>query len=590
MLSFAEGCYNYDRFEECISECDKIKWHPQASLLKAKAYFQIYRSEQRRIKTAEMQPKEFHQKHAACYKKAKVAIALLGTLLDSGHIDENHECSKLLDLAMIDYLQTTNNLRDCGRCLLCRKRAKLKRSHMWPKSLLDAFVSSELPKTHKVYLVSWKKQALLQSPKEVTFWMLCSDCESLLSGYGESQFMPGFFRKIYDTKRPEQSKNQQSIPYKEWLYQFCIGLVFRGLVQRNMDGFTNEEQIYSLLVDCRRCLLNLTALDKVADTYKPDVAILINPVELRSVDHGVAHKVLQKAALFAVEEFELGSGALSPGPEAQFFLAHFGIISLLVPFKQKAALSPYFIDPSGGTFLVPDDTVRDVPLGLWNFFEHLAQDFEKNWLQRPAKLVQSMEHHTQQTTDLAPEAQDLEVVEQTHEFVDAMGVDLKMLHLAPSKLVGNPKIVNFLPKQFTIHRMANQAGFVAVPEGHRILLHATFKFDLKSKVSEDTFFLAVRRHGKHGRNDEDDGFPYDSPYILYLRYEENLQIQVGFFISTDSLSAGNFLPDDEPKHAISSMAAINEIRGLMPRLLPHIVNEKGFPTFQSLLKRIKVQR
>ena len=159
LLFFAEGCYNYDRFEECISECDKIKWHPQASLLKAKAYFQIYRSEQRRIKTAVMQPKEFHQKHAACYKKAKVAIALLGNLLDSCHIDENHECSKLLDLAMIDYLQATNNLRDCGRCLLCRKRAKLKRSHMWPKSLLDAFVSSELPKTRKVYLVSWKKQA-----------------------------------------------------------------------------------------------------------------------------------------------------------------------------------------------------------------------------------------------------------------------------------------------------------------------------------------------------------------------------------------------------------------------------------------------
>ena len=534
-----------------------------------------------------MQPKEFHQKHAACYNKARVVITLFGNLLDGGHIDENHECSKLLDLAMIDYLQGTNNLRDCGRCLLCRKRAKLKRSHMWPKSLLDAFVSCDLPKTRKVYVVSWKKQGLLHSPKEVTFWMLCSDCESLLSGYGESQFMPEFFRKIYDPKHPEQSKKQQSIPYKEWLYQFCIGLVFRGLVQRNMDGFTNEEQIYSLLVNCRRCLLNLTAVDKVADVKRPDVAIIINPVEPQSVDHGFAHRVLHMAAIFAVEEFELGSGCLSPGPEAQFFLAHFGIISLLVPFKERRALSPYFIHPAGGTFLVPDDTARKIPLGLWYFFEHLAQDYEKYWLQRPAKLVHSMQHHTQQSTELSPEAKDLELV-RTQEFVDAVGADLKALQLAPSKLVSHPKIINFLPKQFAIHRMANQAGFVTVPEGHRILLHATFKFDLKSKVSEDTFFLAVRRCGKDGY--KDNGFSYNNPYILYLRYEENLQIQVGFFISTDSLSAGDFLPDDEPKHAISSVAAINEIRGLMPRLLPHIVNEKGFPTFQSLLKRIEVQR
>ena len=59
---------------------------------------------------------------------------MLGEVLDDGCLDD--EGSKLLDLSMIEYVKGTTSLKPCRRYLLCHQKASLKKSHLWPESLL----------------------------------------------------------------------------------------------------------------------------------------------------------------------------------------------------------------------------------------------------------------------------------------------------------------------------------------------------------------------------------------------------------------------------------------------------------------------
>ena len=108
----------------------------EANLLKGKSLYFVYQKQQHMfLKTQSSQPiKEVEMLKNECYEKAKGAILHLGNAQDHGLLDT--EGSRYLDYAMIDYLRETNNLGNCQRCLLCRRKAKLRRSHVYPKSIL----------------------------------------------------------------------------------------------------------------------------------------------------------------------------------------------------------------------------------------------------------------------------------------------------------------------------------------------------------------------------------------------------------------------------------------------------------------------
>ena len=74
---------------------------------------------------------------------------------------------------MIDHLREVNS-KDRHQCLLCQKKAKLRRSHAWPESLLQAFTSgmrTDTGKTRKVF--DCKKIGNSKAAGELTSWMLC---------------------------------------------------------------------------------------------------------------------------------------------------------------------------------------------------------------------------------------------------------------------------------------------------------------------------------------------------------------------------------------------------------------------------------
>ena len=122
LMLYVRNCYKYRKYHECIEYCSKMEHLAEARIYKAKALYHVYTQEQARL-TAEhdnLTPRVFHQKYEACYSKARKVISLLGRLLDKGEKSFDHECSQILDRAMMDIAYNTNKLGDTERCFLCR--------------------------------------------------------------------------------------------------------------------------------------------------------------------------------------------------------------------------------------------------------------------------------------------------------------------------------------------------------------------------------------------------------------------------------------------------------------------------------------
>ena len=396
---YIEECYSNGYYNECISECESLlkncesdKLRSKLMLIQGKALFHAYCNDQDKLRKQQLPEKLYHQRHSTCYSKTKTVILLLGSLLDKDLLDD--EGSKILDLSMIDYIYETNDLNSCKRCLLCRKKNKLKKSHLWPRVLLEAFSSGvEMPTTRRVLLVSWQSQDRYWSPKEVTFFMYCASCEDLLSGHGETQFAPMFFRQIYDVSMTGKSQSASSIEYGKWLYEFCIGVIFRGIAQRYMLKFVNSEEIYEVLTICRNFLLQCPK-NSAPIVREQDIFIMIGPTEAKgkATESGFINRVLNMPALYGVEDIQLSNGLVAVPRAAHYFIAHLGLINILTKFKCSTYTfnGECKIDPNGGIFIVPENEYRKcvLPLGVWTLFLSLAQDFEVNWLTRSTKAVQ----------------------------------------------------------------------------------------------------------------------------------------------------------------------------------------------------------
>ena len=583
---YIEECYANGYYDECISKCESLlknfvhnesdKLRSNLLLIKGKALFHSYCIDQERLRRQQLPEKIYWQMHSVCYSKTKSAILILGSLLDEDLLDD--EGSKILDLSMIDYIYETNDLNNCQRCFLCRKKNKLKKSHLWPRALLEAFSSGvEMPSTHRVLLVSWQSQDRYWSPKEVTFFMFCASCEDLLSRHGETQFAPMFFRQIYDVSMAGECKSASSIEYGKWLYEFCVGVVFRGIAQRYMLNFVNSDEIYEVLIVCRNFLLQCQrqTSDTAPKVKKQDIFIMIGPTEAtgEATESGFINRILNMPALYGVEDIQLSDGLVAVPRAAHYFIAHLGLINILTKFNSSAYAfnGEYKIEPDGGKFIVPKNEYRKyiLPVGVWTLFLSLAQDFEVNWLTRSTKAVQQY---------LKPEKKEpYKALEETFGFVDATRKDFEalQLHIRPPAPGNESKIVSFLPKQFKLQR-SEQRSYLCLPKSHCVLLH--YIIPLEQGV-EETMFLCVGN---------DENYSSRKPYIIYHYFRKGgLQLSAAFFISPDDLSAQEFLPQTADMFEVDKITPIAMFRTYIPKLLSAILVEKGFFSFNSLFLRLQ---
>ena len=129
-----------------------------------------------------------------CATNAKLAVQDLGFALDHGVLDV--EGSYLMDVAMLHYVRIKNQLKDCNRCLLCRRRGmKLKESHIFPRFLLKEVAKTAkegmqllgIAETVEVFH-SGNGRFAAYTPNTWKYPMLCGRCEQCLSQNGENQF------------------------------------------------------------------------------------------------------------------------------------------------------------------------------------------------------------------------------------------------------------------------------------------------------------------------------------------------------------------------------------------------------------------
>ena len=572
-LSYTLGCYQFGHHYKCyemsdfiLTSCHVAEITNKALLLKGKSAYHLYHMEKTIPKN--LPPKQFHQRHASCYDKAREAIKALGKALDFDCIDK--EGSKMLDIAMMDYALATNNLKDLKRCLLCRKIVKaLIRSHICPNSILSAFTTGAVrpEKSHRV--IDTKLDAIgeqAKSPKEITYFLYCHDCEETFSKYGETQFVPEFFRAIYDVKNPAKSDSTR-VHYKQWLHQFCVGIIFRSLsLMSNKRDIINEDEVYQVYTSCREYLLLLYA-GKQPNNKLPDIYILINPTVPRPQDSGYVfmNQTLHMMCIHGIVRFDLSTGIDSFPHQGHYFIFHTGIINIVLKFSpsQKVHISDdCLISMGSGIYGVPENIKRSniIPPGLWKFFQHSSVKFYQCWLERSSS--------TRVTGPMMVPDDKLRMV---YGLVDAVQRDLENFNniINPSPEGAQTLVVNLLPKEIIfVH-----GSSLELPEDHKMLLH--LHFDLKDGDGE-IVFLAVAYKGECSNR----------PYVLYHFYSPKFVMNAGFYINPDDMTAEEFLPGSDSKMIIDKLQNISNVRQLIPKVIPLMLKEKGFSSLQSLLHRV----
>ena len=395
---YAFNCLQYAFYAECIKWCDqmisKVKdvphTHSLVRLIRGKAYAHMHQRQMWNVFKNRMLDVLIAGNFVdRCASNAKKAIGDLGFALDQGVLDENG--SYLLDIVMIDYVMIKRQLKDCQRCLLCRRRGvKLLHSHTIPMFMFKKLMN-EYSKRLKEQGIELDELGIIPSVGKFKFHspkaalkcdLLCGKCEQRLSQNGEDQFQKEFIPHIYST-----SDEIQEVRYDSNAYSFCLGVLFRSFVNNTFFQFSNADEIYLLLVACRQHLIKLPAkfvekeipyppsIDGVRQMSLPDAYLVINPSVLHVPHSSVLF--LSGCMAFGVCTWFLITPLSVPlnrkpkvGATCHGLVVHMGVCNIVVPFSpaRKAPLDDcYRIHPQGGVYPILPEIKRwnATPSGIY---------------------------------------------------------------------------------------------------------------------------------------------------------------------------------------------------------------------------------
>lgn len=506
---------------------------------------------------------------------AKKVVTTLGPLVDNGHIDD--EGIQYLDLAMVDYIRETNNLKICQRCLLCHSWKKLQSSHVVPNFILSRFAEG-MKKTvsKKDYLIKGlSTEEQQKSPRKVAWYMLCKDCELKLSSTGENPFASDFFHKVYQKADPLSPTKEHTIPYSEWLYLFAIGIIFRGLAinPKGMSGFLNEEEVYKLFTQCRNIILHP---DKLPVNH-PQIAIFVNPLSPAIVGSIVAstlYRVLNMPSFMYLAENGEKLGHKKIPRVANFFLAHLGMLNIVVSFPGGDFSLPdkFCISARSGTFTVSEEDQRLelLPHPIWESLNLVAEELEVQEMKithhrlKECKVYESRPEVSENEKKLFGLSK---AKENDIELVKKMGFQ-------PSSDPRFPKEFNLLPPNIIVQRQNVNKGYLELPENHNLLLHHTLDKHGDHTIGV-TFFLCAS-------SDVDEWFE-GRLYVVIHRYMPGLHLNVGFFVSTENLFPEEVLPDRNPKYYADVLLDVYQSNSKIQNTFSELLARAGM-TLQDILQ------
>ena len=555
-IAIAAECYNVGKYAECFQLCSWLyrvsedkEVLKKALQLKGKALYHVFVAEKGSLRSKYVSKMALY----SCYNKAREAINLLGLTIDSG---TDTDAERLLDQVHFTYIRETRN-PDLIRCLLCHKKGKLRASHVWPKSVLEHFLKCIQAPQRQAFSVPWKEYGTLQSAKQLTFPMLCGECEQLLNRSCEIKFKSEFFNKLYDPDNYSKTSESQSIEYGEYLYRFCLSIIFRALPLNSVDLSEkgNADDIYNLFSVCRKLLLS----DNIYNfPNKPSIALLIAPTSLPKGVPTVPmiHRILRSIGLISLSSVSLHDCTVYHG-KATFLLAGIGVLNLVVSLDPHAPLllpPTNIIKAEGGVFTVPENLKRfhAMPLGLWKELERLATTYAKKVFHLPQKLLA------------------------TQEWAKAELTELQSM-LKSTKPEEHETLVDYLPVNISVNKPLDHGGTFSLPVGHQVLLHTHEEND---KGWEASIFL-VADSSSHQYNGST--APCDQPYTVLMLRRQGVVVCIAYFISNSEAVTSSCLVSSESNSVLPTIEKMYETREIADALLPKLLQMKGFPSMEALL-------
>lgn len=626
LLQCVECCFQFGLYQRCIELCQNpliVNLH-QAHLFKAKSLYRLYRWEHnylcRHYSLLNQQIAE--EKMNLCYSKTGECIKLLSILLDNKAIDA--EGSRMLDQAMLDYIHKTNKLDKLRRCLLCRTRKDLSRSHLWPKSFLKRYSSLIADSTAARVFVSCASHSGMpkeKSPGEVTYWMLCGKCEQRLSQNGEDKF----FKDIFDVVN--SSQQSLNVSYGSWLYDFSIGLLFRSFV---FFDITSDE-IYSVFLHCRDHLLSLpvkyintkdhskklsadhdaksvstkasgesdsdvhqaTAKINTSSKKALPIFILVNPttVDFEHPRRSMLFRALSDAGSAKMSLHILHSGKRDFSGCFHFIVTRLGNFNFLLKLNASADYVPPFETTvnslGGGTLFVPDEKGRwnYIPEGLWCAIDEIAEVIEEATLRHYTYKVTS---GTWKSPD-SPEMQQYplssfrlkapEDEKELHGLLEESSNAAYAGFVSRFLQAGQPSI-SFLPKEFKVIQQHSYThkGHLELPQNHSILCHLTLNF---TKATLTTLLVTYFNNC----------FITPAFYVIIVERIQGVQVAYGVHVkhSSEGMTVG------EPLIDMSSVSDYHKDRfchycSVVKIVFRYFFTLKRVGRFETLIQRVKCTR
>ena len=572
LLLYAKCCYEFKNFFECVETCDAILRRKEAEtmmqtkVIKGKAKFHAYKRKlmeyvvNKNIRVT----KEGSNILKECFNYMKEAISLLGNALDQNMLDT--EGSTLLDWAMIDCVSTTNQLNLVKRCLLCRLKKPLRKSHIWPLSIIKSLTES----TRDNSCIFGLNKHQLKTVGVCIYHMLCSECEERLSQNGENDY-----HKIFQPACEE-------ISYSSLLFSLCAGIVFRCLSTVALfPKHFNDSKVYEVLLECRKHILPLKAKIKGKDLTLSDsenrqlqelshhlngtldIFLFFSPLKTQK-DYGVCQMPYPQACVAVSDSVKLHTTQPSFNGYAHFVLLCCGPVSLIINFDQsmQSTKSKGFHITSNPmnsdqryTVQPEKELVALLPVGVWSVIE-----------QTDEQTISNFSNVLRFTSPSAPNP----IIQ------PSPATDLSIP-------VQNSSIMlpfNYLPEGYEIKPYAElpHGRCVVLPEAHQIIVHSTLS--VPSQNTDLTFLLCI---------DEHKSTPvHEYLYVIFVSrnsrahflYLDSATVEV----QDDKLVLAEFM--QQSKIADQMRQGLNGLQLLLNRVLP----TKHFDNINLLLQLIKCRR
>ena len=516
------------------------------------------------------------------FNKIKNTITLLGKCLDAKCIDE--EGSRFLDFALNSCAADLNALNQCKRCLLCRRGGqKLKRSHLWPNSVLKSIYKFEYEGEIRPFLFG-HQSSRPKTARECTIFMFCQTCEELLSQNGEEQFA-----KLFDSIQKDPCSTQ--LTYGKWLYNFAVGMIFRELAMEFIPYFPNCQEVYNVYLLCRKHLFTLTAkieakiipsfsklcafqFEKMCSGAIGDLHIYMircRPELALSDDPMVRYFSECSHCAGSVATCRLEDSKLDLSGCVHFLEIYCNGIHFLLKFQASESCTipeKFLINPClhQDQCVLPPEDLSAIPDGVWFVIHHLGTTvFDsrmhtyQNMSEKTLQLVTSSasSHYDEQ---LSHKSKSLEVFKYSTDIASESKplMNLPWLHC-----------FSFLPKDYAVKKD------VQLPEGHVVVTHFT------AQVDELLMTYLLCMSGK-------------SSYIIIVHCDRKTDQQIidGVYISNDEEpKVIGFLLENRPgMENLPRPFTLDELQMIINEQLPLWLLSKGIKSLPQLVHLVESRR